>query len=60
MVFSRKEYWGRLHDLLQGNLPDPGIEPVSLMSPALAGEFFTSRAMWEAHMHVHMYIYVLI
>ena len=25
-----------------GDLPDPGIEPTSLMSPALAGEFFTS------------------
>ena len=23
-----------------GNLPDPGIEPTSLMSPALSGEFF--------------------
>ena len=27
-----------------GNLPDPGIEPTSLMSPALGGEFFTSSA----------------
>ena len=26
--------------LLQGNLPDPGIEPLSLTSPALAGRFF--------------------
>ena len=25
-----------------GDLPDPGIEPVSLMSPTLAGEFFTT------------------
>ena len=31
-----------------GILPDPGIEPVSLMSPALAGRFFTTRATWEA------------
>ena len=31
--------------LLQGDLPDPGIEPVS---PALAGGFFTSVATWEA------------
>ena len=36
--------------LLQGNLPDPGIEPWSLMSPALAGRFFTSNATWEALM----------
>ena len=25
-----------------GDLPDPGIEPVSLASPALAGGFFTT------------------
>ena len=29
---------------------NPGIEPVSLMSPALAGEFFITTATWEAHM----------
>ena len=34
---------------LPGDLPDPGIEPVSLMSPALAGGFFTTSATWEAH-----------
>ena len=27
-----------------GDLPDPGIEPTSLMSPALASEFFTATA----------------
>ena len=31
-----------------GDLPDPGTEPVSLMSPALAGGFFTTGATWEA------------
>ena len=31
------------------DLPDPGIEPKSLLSPALAGGFFTTRATWEAH-----------
>ena len=30
--------------LLQGNLPEPGIELVSLTSPALAGGFFTTSA----------------
>ena len=29
---------------------NPGIEPVSLMSPALAGEFFTVSATWEGHL----------
>ena len=30
-----------------GNLPNPGIEPASLMSPALAGGFFTTSATLE-------------
>ena len=29
-----------------GDLPDPGIEPVSLTSPALAGRYFTTSATW--------------
>ena len=33
-----------------GDLPDPGIEHGFLKSPALAGEFFTTRATWEAHL----------
>ena len=36
------------HALLQRDLPDPGIKTVSLMSPALAGRFFTTSATWEA------------
>ena len=39
MEFSRKEYWGGLPFPTPGNLPDPGIEPASLVSPALAGDF---------------------
>ena len=39
-----------------GDLPNPGIEPASLMSPKLAGSFFTTGAAWEAHMHVYMHI----
>ena len=31
-----------------GDLPDPGIEPAYLMSPDLAGMFFTTSATWEA------------
>ena len=30
------------HFFLQGNLPDPGVEPMSLVSPALADGFFTT------------------
>ena len=35
------------HFLPQGNLPDPGIEPASLISSALAGKFFTTSTTWE-------------
>ena len=34
--------------LSPGDLPDPGTEPLPLMSPALAGKFFTTNATWEA------------
>ena len=30
------------------DLPDPGIKPAPLVSPALAGRFFTTGATWEA------------
>ena len=49
MGFSRQEYWSGLPFPPPGDLPDPGIEPRSLMSPALAGGFFTTSATWEAH-----------
>ena len=35
------------------DLPDPGIEPLSLMPPALAGGFLTMSVTWEAHYDVH-------
>ena len=49
MGFSRQEYWSGLPYLPPGDLPDPGIEPTFLTSPALAGGFFTTSATWEAH-----------
>ena len=49
MGFSTQEYWSGLPFPAPGDLPDPGIEPTSLMSPALAGRFFTTSATWEAH-----------
>ena len=42
MGLSRHEYWSGLPFPSPGNLPDAGIEPASLMSPALAGGFFTT------------------
>ena len=35
------------HVLFQGIFPNPGIEPASLMSPALAAGFFTTRTTWK-------------
>ena len=43
MGFSRQEYWGGLPCPPPGDLPDPGIETMSLKSPALAGGFFTTE-----------------
>ena len=48
MGFSRQEYWSGLPFLPAGDLPDPGIEPPFPVSPALAGGFFTSSAIWKA------------
>ena len=39
--FSRQEYWNGLPCPYPGDLPDSGIKPMSLVSPALAGRFFT-------------------
>ena len=39
MEFSRQEYWSWLPFTTPGDLPNPGTEPASLASPALAGRF---------------------
>ena len=46
--FSRQEYWSGLPCTAPGDLPNPGIEPMSLTSLAVAGGFFTTNATWEA------------
>ena len=45
MGFPRQEYWSELPFPTPGTLPNPGIKPTSLMSPALASGFF---ATWKA------------
>ena len=47
------EYWVAMGSS-PGDLPDPGIEPGSLKFPALAGEFFTTCATWEAHLPANL------
>ena len=46
--FPGQEYWGGLPCPPPGGFPNPGLELGSLMSPALAGGFFTTSATWEA------------
>ena len=49
MEFFRQEYWSGLLLPSPEDLPNPGFEPMSHASPALAGEFFTSWASRVAH-----------
>ena len=44
---GKKEYWSGLVLPSPGDFPNPGIEPTSLVSPALAGRFFTTSANLE-------------
>ena len=47
--FSRQKYWSGLPCPSPGNLPNPGIKPTCLKSPAVEGRFFTTSATWEAN-----------
>ena len=54
MQFSRKEYWNEMPLTSPGHLPDAGNQPMSLTSPTLPDDFFTTSANWEAEMlHSH-------
>ena len=44
---SRQEYWSGLPCSPPGDCPNPGIKATPLMSPGLAGRFFTTSANWE-------------
>ena len=46
--FSKQEYWSGQSFPPPGDLPNLGIEPTSLTSPALAGRFFPTSTTWEA------------
>ena len=48
MGFSRQEYWSGFLCPPPGDLPDSGIEPLSLTSPALLSGFCTTCTTWEA------------
>ena len=64
MGFPRQEYWSRLTLPTPGDLPNPGIEPMSPVSAALAGGFFTTEPprspvlsiFTHTHTHTHTHI----
>ena len=49
MEFSRQEYWSGLPFPPPGDLPEPGMEPKSPVSPALAGGFLTTEPPGKLH-----------
>ena len=49
MGFSRQEYWSGLPFTPPGDLPDPGIKPIT---PALAGRFFTAEPPGKAYTYI--------
>ena len=52
MGFSSQVHWSGLPCPSPEALPNPGIEPSSFRSPALAGGFFTTCTTWEVHWQV--------
>ena len=52
MGFPRQEYYSGFPFSSSGDLPDPGIEPASPMSPALAGGFFTVEPPGKSYTNV--------
>ena len=54
MGLSRQEYWSGLAFPPSGDLLDPGVEPATLSSPALAGGFLTTSATWETPIHIYI------
>ena len=52
MRLPRKQYWSGLPFPSPGDLPDPGIEPMSLVSSELAGGFFTSVPPGKPYIYI--------
>ena len=55
MEVSRQESWSRLPFPTPGDLPDPGIEPTSLVSPGSASGFFTIVPPRKPHIHAYIH-----
>ena len=55
MELPRQECWSGLPCPPPGDLPNPGFEPLSLMSPALTGGFFTIGTTWAQEAHSSLF-----
>ena len=49
MEFSRQEYWSGLPFPTPEDLPNPGIKPASLVSPAFEGGFFSTCTAYSLY-----------
>ena len=58
MVFSRQEHWSGCHPLPPGDFSDPGMKPQFLISPAVAGRFFTTSATRETCHHGYAWFWL--
>ena len=58
--FSRQEYWSGLPFPSPGDLPNPGIELVFLVSPALAGGFFTTSTTLEGPLLIQLHHIIIL
>ena len=58
--FPRQEHWNGLPRPFPGDLPNPGIEPASLISPALAGRLFTARSTLKALIALYFYTFLVV
>ena len=56
--FSRQECWSVFPFPSPGDLPDPGIEPTSLPSPALAGRFFMTLPSGKPYFILRVKVFV--
>ena len=48
MKLARLKYWSGFPYPPLGNLPDPGVKCISLISPIVTSGFFSTTATWEA------------
>ena len=58
--FSRQESWSSSPCHPPGDLPDSGIKPAPLKSPALADRFFTTSTTWEDHYLIRVVLILLL